>query len=168
LFAIEKFILGEFDIDHFTNSSSFSFSWAYKSKTNWIWWEYLISMFSSFMRMFRVLLFFINWFTLVGGVINTPASPSALVSGLTLESDDQVFEIIHSPNSPVESRHGIVDDNNKNDNDDDDIDANEKASTITESEFTMPHYPFRTRQNSIPSSAFSTFRTALFNGISAE
>jgi hypothetical protein len=27
----------------------------------------------------------------------------------------------------------------------------------------MPHYPFRTRQNSIPSSAFSTFRTALFN-----
>ena len=108
-------------------------------------------------------------FYLVGGVINTPASPSALVSRVSIQTEDQGFEVIHSSNSPAESRPSVVVvESVLVEDDDDDVDANEKASTITESEFTMPHYPFRTRQNSIPSSTFSTLKTALFNGISTE
>jgi hypothetical protein len=111
----------------------------------------------------------IDLFPLVGVVNNTPASPSALVSRISVQSEEQGFEVIHSSNSPAESRPSIVFDATVvEEDDDDDIDANEKASTITESDFTMPHYPFRTRQNSIPSSTFSTLRAALFNGISAE
>jgi len=112
------------------------------------------------MRMFLCIVVFIILFPLVGGVNNTPASPSALISGLSLQTDEQEFEIIDVPTSPIETHH---------DNDDDNaIDDNERASTITESDFTMPRYVGRTRQNSIPSSTFSTLRTAIFNGISDE
>lgn len=95
-------------------------------------------------------------FPLVGGG-NIPASPSTLISGLSSYIDDNDFEIIKSPISEKEFSQF------NNDIDDDD----EKASTIIESEDTNDNDSPRIRHNSIPT-PLSTFKTAVFNGISVE
>jgi hypothetical protein len=89
----------------------------------------------------------------VGNII--PASPSTLFYGLSLNTDDDAFEVIESPTSSA----GF---DQINDNIDD-----EKASTIIESEETNNNHTPQIRQNSVPT-PFSTFKVAILNGISVE
>jgi hypothetical protein len=90
------------------------------------------------------------------GVGNTPASPSNLFYGFSLNSDDNEFEVIESPTSSA----GF-------DRINDNIDNDEKASTIIESQETNDNHAPQLRQNAVPSS-FSTFKTAILQGISVE
>ena len=94
-----------------------------------------------------------------GSGVHTPTSPHPLISGLSLHHDEEEFEVIISPSSLPD---------NDGDNDDDDPTDDENASTLTESGRTGSNLSSsRTRQNSIPT-AFSTWKSAFFNGISAQ
>ncbi len=95
-------------------------------------------------------------FPLVGGG-TIPASPPILFSGLSITSDDNEFEIIHSPSSPIGSYQ----------NNDNDVGDDEKASTIIENEDTLNNDLPRLYQNPTPT-PFSTLKTAILNGISGE
>ena len=110
-------------------------------------------------------------FPLVGGtgtgmagvVNNTPASPPMALAALSLQDDEEEFEMITSPSSP---RANDDDHDDHHDDDDTNID-DENASQLTDggqSAINAPHV--RTRQNSIPS-AISSWRSAFFNGICA-
>ena len=95
---------------------------------------------------------FARLFPLVGGA-NSLASPSTLLTGLTLFSEENDFVILTAPNSPTgtEGHPTGFDD--------------EKMSVITEDDETRTPPSFQTRQSST-TTPLGALRTALLNGIS--
>lgn len=100
---------------------------------------------------FKVLKIYARLFPLVGEE-NTPASPSSLISKLSLVPDDTEFVIVSTPtNTRVNNQHN------------DDVN-DEKASNISENQEAKNNARILLRPNSSPRT-FSTFKSAIRNGI---